>query len=71
MNAQADIYSIYFSEGRASEAVAIMRERLKDTADHFNPHVIGRVAEGEAFGEDVCIPGRRQYDEVFLRPPSH
>lgn len=66
MNVQQENYNVYFSEDRAEKAVSIMRERLEEMADHFDPHVIDRVAEGEAFGEEVCVEGKRQYDEVFL-----
>lgn len=66
MNVHQDNYNVYFSRARAEKAVEIMRERLGDDADHFDPHVIGDVAEGEAFGDDVSVDGLREYEEVFL-----
>lgn len=71
MNSQANIFNVYLSEARAHRAVQVMRDRLTDfdgqeATDHFDPQVIGKIAEGEAFGDDVCVEGKRQFDEVIL-----
>ena len=66
MNAREENYNVYFSKERAQAAVKIMRDRLGEDADHFDPRIVGRVAEGEAFGEEVSVKGKRQYEEVFL-----
>lgn len=64
MNANGEDYNVYFSEERAKRAVSLMRDRLGKDADIINPHVVGRFAEGEAFGNDVSVS--REYDDVFL-----
>ncbi|KAK9827111.1 hypothetical protein WJX74_006871 [Apatococcus lobatus] len=57
---------VYFSEDRAERAVSILRERLGEDADRFNPNVLGKVAEGEPFASEVCVEGRGGFDEVLL-----
>lgn len=69
MNMREEVYNVYYSEERANRAVNLMRMRLgEEGAKHFEPHVIRKLAEGEAFGEDVSVPGKRQYEEVILEP---
>lgn len=68
MNEQAENYNIYFSKSRADLAVSLMRDIYGVDAEHFNPHVICRVAEGEAFGTDLCV--HRQVGEDMVIPPG-
>lgn len=66
MNVWEENYNVYFTEKRAKRAVEIMRHRLGRDAEHFDPHVIGPITEGEAFGSDISVVDKRQYEEVFL-----
>ncbi len=68
MNTRENNYNVYFSKERAQKAVNLMREKLgaEDATQYYNPHIIGKIAEGEAFGEDLNRPGKREYQDLFL-----
>ena len=65
-NCQEECYNIYSSEARAREAVQLMRERYGEYAGHFDPYIVGKVAEGVAFGEGVLVDGLRQQEQDMI-----
>lgn len=66
-NAGEGAYNVYRTKTRAEEAVRRMRARFGEEADHFDPHIVGCVKEGQAFGKDVNFEeNRNRWQDMIL-----
>ena len=66
-NAQEGAYNVYRTKARAEEAVERMRARFGEAADHFDPHIVECVKEGQAFGGDLNVEEKRkQWQDMIL-----